>query len=78
MGVLLRSYQRNFLQTVSIAGAMKNSTFARYRSAEAAAEERMRSQREARLERHAAVTLQPGGVPCVANARMPQRCRASR
>jgi hypothetical protein len=36
----------------SLTGSIKNSIFAKYRSAETASEERMRRQREARLQQH--------------------------
>jgi hypothetical protein len=59
--------------TAGLAGSIVNSTFARYRTAEMAAEERMRRQREARLERLNTDTLQPTAIPFIRSMRFPQR-----
>ena len=60
------------VQVVNLSGSIKNSTFARYRSIEAAAEERMRRQREARLQQRQPGTLRLD-VSFIASARLPQR-----
>ncbi len=64
---------QGFVETVSLTGSMRNSTFARRRSAEAAAEERMRAQREARLQQPQTNNSHSVGIPFISSVRFPQR-----
>ncbi len=65
--------ERHSVPTAGLTGSMLNSTFARYRSAGMAAEERMRRQREARVQQLHTGTLQPAAISFILSMRFPQR-----
>jgi hypothetical protein len=71
--VFLGDCNRYSLNTPGLSGSIQNSTFAKYRSAEAAAEERMRLQREARLQQSQANASDAMDIPFIRSVRLPQR-----
>lgn len=71
--VSFSSCDRASLQTASLSGSIRNSTFVKYCSAEAALEKRMRMQREARLQRPRADVSAAAGISFIDSLRFPQR-----
>jgi hypothetical protein len=69
----LHRLEQYSLHTAGLTGSILNSTFARYRSAETATEERMRRQREARLQQPHTDLLHSTELPFIRSMRFPQR-----
>jgi hypothetical protein len=70
--ISLNTYERSSILSAGLTGSMSNSTFAQRRSVEAATEQRMRRQREARLQQRASA-LPSLDIPFIRDARLPQR-----
>lgn len=71
--ISVNTCERHSILGAGLTGAMRNSTFAQRRSEEAATEQRMRRQREARLQQTRASAFPALDIPFIRDVRLPQR-----